>query len=143
MITPARLSLPFTPVWCISYLSASSTVVAPAMYSAARISVIGPFLFIAIFIHHTAKIIQGLDMSKSSARPFDIAWARNTIEQCREAGVAVFVKQLGAKSFELRPTYDLATQTRPLRRYALARADRKGGDMLEWPEDLRVREFPR
>jgi hypothetical protein len=42
----------------------------------------------------------------------------------------VFVKQLGA-----RPRYGTAK--------ALSLRDRKGGDPSEWPEDLRVREFPR
>ncbi|MCP5230931.1 MAG: phage Gp37/Gp68 family protein [Zoogloeaceae bacterium] len=31
--------------------------------------------------------------SGPKARPFDVAWARSTIEQCRAAGVPVFVKQ--------------------------------------------------
>lgn len=63
------------------------------------------------------------------ARPFGIGWARDIIGQCRKAGVPVFVKQMGA-----RPV-DAAGPVR-LR-------DRKGGDIDEWPEDLRVREYPR
>lgn len=35
--------------------------------------------------------------SGPDARPFDIAWARSIISQCREAGVPVFMKQLGAR----------------------------------------------
>jgi protein gp37 len=31
------------------------------------------------------------------ARPFDLAWARAIVEQCRSANVACFVKQLGAE----------------------------------------------
>jgi protein gp37 len=68
--------------------------------------------------------------SGPGARPFDIAWARNIIAQCRAAGVACFVKQLGAKPYQF--------GDRP---FELPR-DRKGGDWDEWPEDLRVREFP-
>jgi protein gp37 len=34
--------------------------------------------------------------SGPGARPFDVAWARSIVAQCRAAGVAVFVKQLGA-----------------------------------------------
>ena len=67
------------------------------------------------------------------ARPFDLAWARNTVAQCRAAGVPVFVKQLGA-----RPVVNgvsLRDLQGPLR-------DPKGGNMVEWPEDLRVREYP-
>lgn len=62
------------------------------------------------------------------ARLFDVAWARLIVSQCREAGTAVFVKQLGA-----RPGADGVEQR--LR-------DKKGGDMSEWPADLRVRESP-
>lgn len=56
------------------------------------------------------------------ARTMDIEWARNIVRQCKEQGVKVFVKQLG-RNFSL---------------YKHA----KGGDMAEWPEDLRIREMP-
>lgn len=62
------------------------------------------------------------------ARPFDVARARSIVAQCREAGVAPFVKQLGAH-----PVADGFEQRLK---------DKKGGDMSEWPADLRVREFP-
>lgn len=75
--------------------------------------------------------------SGHGARPFDVAWARSAIEQCKAAGVPVFVKQLGAYAI-LDPRYDrsISGATRMLR-------DRKGGDPDEWPEGLRVREWPR
>jgi protein gp37 len=63
-------------------------------------------------------------------RPFDVAWARSIIKQCHVAGVPVFVKQLGAT-----PVADYGN-------HFLAVRDRKGGDMAEWPADLRVRELP-
>jgi len=59
--------------------------------------------------------------SGSRARPFNIAWARDLVSQCRAAGVAPFVKQLGANP----------------------RVKHEIGDASEWPEDLRVREFPK
>lgn len=63
--------------------------------------------------------------SGHKARPMMLGWARDLVRQCRAAGVAVFVKQLGE---------------------VLARAwdckDRKGGVMEEWPLDIQVREFP-
>ena len=68
--------------------------------------------------------------SGPGARPFDVSWARSVIQQCKAAGVSCFVKQLGRW-----PTQDGAEFTFPFR-------DKKGGDMAEWPEDLRVREFP-
>lgn len=93
--------------------------------------------------------------SGPGARPFDVAWARSIVAQCRAASVPVFVKQLGArpetsrvadqfdedaaeKQTEIqneRGEDDLAFPIVGLR-------DRKGGLMEEWPEDLRVREFP-
>lgn len=77
--------------------------------------------------------------SGPGARPFNIQWARDIIRQCRDAGVACFVKQLGA-----RPEVEVIVQSDGhgwMRRVVLK--DRKGGDMSEWPEDLRVREVPR
>lgn len=76
--------------------------------------------------------------------PFDIAWARNTIAQCKSAGVACFVKQLGSAPRAL--PQDAAgwpnqPHTDPFRDIVKLR-NRWGGDWNEWPEDLRVREFP-
>ena len=66
--------------------------------------------------------------SGPDARPFDIAWARSIVAQCREAGVSVFVKQMG----------DNATLDGKRMRFAA----HHGADPSEWPEDLRVQEFP-
>lgn len=91
--------------------------------------------------------------SGPGARPFDIAWARSIVEQCKSAGVPVFVKQLGAvpvldetKWRSLRPAPVLSSANRrraPAGTVPLLLGNRKGGDMAEWPADLRVREFPR
>lgn len=80
-------------------------------------------------ITHVDWIIIGGE-SGPGARGFDVDWARNTISQCADWGVACFVKQLGTKPYITREhgMVDLV--------------DRKGGDMDEWPEDLCVREFP-
>lgn len=81
--------------------------------------------------------------SGPGARPFDLAWARSVVAQCKAAKVACFVKQLGA-----RPFAGLSELRRPVGfhatgdRLGLGLRHRKGGDMEEWPEDLRVREFP-
>jgi protein gp37 len=79
--------------------------------------------------------------SGPGARPFDVEWARSVIRQCRRNGggkVKVFVKQLGAKpttDHRTRPAGEQAHWTQTLR-------DKKGGDPSEWPEDLRIREYP-
>lgn len=96
--------------------------------------------------------------SGPGARPFDIAWARNTIEQCKAAGVACFVKQLGAHPQEVAyPQTVTLCETQHWmdsgwtritdengqhwRRYYRLK-DHKGGDWNEWQPGLRVREFP-
>lgn len=89
-----------------------------------------------------ANLADGLDWvvtggeSGPRARPCDLAWLRGIVEQCRAAGVACFVKQLGARPF----TSDLGEQFGDRGLGGLK--SRKGGDMEEWPEDLRVREMP-
>lgn len=84
-------------------------------------------------------VIQGGE-SGYQARPFDIQWARETIRQCREAGVPVFLKQLGAKPYNGGRTQvfgSCAGTSLPIR-------DKKGGATHEWPVDLQdCREFPR
>jgi len=69
------------------------------------------------------------------ARPFDLAWARSIVEQCKAAGVPVFMKQLGA-----RPTGRCTAECSF--DHDMTFRDKKGGDPAEWPADLRVREFP-
>ncbi len=69
--------------------------------------------------------------SGPGARPFRIQWARDVIAQCKTAGVACFMKQLGAKPFD---NYI---------GYACENDPNKGGDPQDWPRDLQVREFPK
>ena len=73
--------------------------------------------------------------SGPGARRYDLSWARSVVGQCRAAGVAPFVKQLGANpdqsSVEAERFGSLA-----------AVVDRKGGVVSEWPTDLRIQEFP-
>lgn len=92
--------------------------------------------------------------SGAHSRPFDLAWARQTIDQCRHAGVACFVKQLGSHPHNEGPNgrmYCWAPQglwqksggcgaDSWSRRLILK--DRKGADMTEWPAELRVRDYP-
>lgn len=76
-------------------------------------------------------IIMGGE-SGDAARPFVTDWARSVRDECAEAGVAFFLKQLGR-----RPTCDLNSA-----QGWLNLKDSHGGDVDEWPLDLRVREFP-
>ncbi len=78
--------------------------------------------------------------SGPGARGFDVAWPRHVLRQGREAGVAVFVKQFGARPFDGEdPDHDPNGADEP--RWLRLR-DRQGSDPSEWPEDLRVQEFP-
>ena len=94
-----------------------------------------------------AHPIRGLDWiivggeSGPRARPFDVAWARKTVADCKAAGVACFVKQLGATAVGLPVPNDGRAVWRDGRFDGRLR-DRAGADPAEWPEDLRVREFP-
>lgn len=114
---------------------------------------------------HPDWVIVGGE-SGPGARPCDVAWIRSTVEQCRVAGVACFVKQLGARPFEQVPSIHQIGSAGALaaineRRAhipgwtlthtvdgksvffrSLSLCDRKGGDPAEWPADLRVREMP-
>jgi protein gp37 len=63
--------------------------------------------------------------SGPGARPLELDWVRDVIGQCRTAGAAPFVKQLGT----------VWARTN-------GAADKKGGKTDDWPTDLRVREYP-
>lgn len=73
--------------------------------------------------------------SGRGARPCDVAWVRSLVRQCQHVGVPCFVKQLGARPVAQHPMQVGALVDAPC-------ADPKGGDMDEWPDDLRVRQFP-
>lgn len=76
--------------------------------------------------------------SGQGARPCDVAWIRSLVRQCQAAGVPAFVKQLGADPCEIIPGVGPVLSSVNF----LGLRDRKGGDPSEWPEDIRVREFP-
>lgn len=72
--------------------------------------------------------------SGPKARPFDLAWARSLRDQCRAAGVALFLKQLGARPWD---------DGNLLRGGDDGINDSHGTDESEWPADLRgCRAFP-
>lgn len=70
---------------------------------------------------------------------------RGIVQQCQASDVPVFVKQLGANPIWRLGNgmqFNSGSNAEESRRGA-GMLDRKGGDPSEWPEDLRVREFPR
>lgn len=91
---------------------------------------LGPVDF-APWVRDLDFIIVGGE-SGSGARLFDTAWARHVIDVTRGTGCAAFVKQLGLR---YRNRDDVGEAIHVPK-------DRKGGDMAEWPSDLRVREMP-
>jgi protein gp37 len=72
----------------------------------------------------SSAVVGGIDWliiggeSGPGARPMDAAWARSLLAECRDAGIAPFVKQLGGHPD-------------------------KRDDPRDWPDDLRVRQFPK
>jgi protein gp37 len=95
--------------------------------------------------------------SGPKARRCDVQWIRNMVRRCQAKGVACFVKQLGACVHDTNDAgfqgddgdWPMDTQTEDLGfgRYQgepvrVILKHPKGGDPSEWPEDLRVREFP-
>lgn len=96
--------------------------------------------------------------SGPGARPCNVKWIRDLVAQASRASVPVFVKQLGAVVLDRNdagfgdddlpgswPDEADVTEWGPWYQGSTARVhlgDRKGGDPSEWPEDLRIREFP-
>lgn len=83
--------------------------------------------------------------SGHGARACNVEWVRSIVHQCGAAGVACFVKQLGAAAHDapnglagrsLEVSADVAD------RVSNRLKSPKGGDPAEWPADLRVREMP-
>lgn len=78
-------------------------------------------------------VIGGESGPLGKVRPFDFRWARSGITQCREAGVPVFIKQMGARTFA-----DPEDGAPLLRTFSHADA----ANPEKWPSDLRIQEFP-
>jgi protein gp37 len=71
--------------------------------------------------------------SGARARPMDLAWARSLVAQCRAARVAPFVKQIGSKP---------VVGGSDMKQHRFYSTESHGRAMDEWPEDLRIREWP-
>ena len=92
--------------------------------------------------------------SGPGARPCDVGWIRDIVQQCKAAAVPVFVKQLGRRPYDDIFAAGWAAEAGGYPPHAVPWVpdfganwaprlrSRKGGDPDEWPEDLRVREWP-
>lgn len=80
--------------------------------------------------------VSGLDWiivggeSGPKARPFDLSWARRTVEHCDNYGIACFVKQMGDDPVDGSAGCEVHFSAH------------HGADPAEWPEELRVQRFP-
>lgn len=85
---------------------------------------IGPLPDMKFYLDNIDWVIVGGE-SGPGARPMDIEWVRDIRDACMNADVPFFMKQLGsvtAKQMGVKGT--------------------KGGDLLELPKDLQLREMP-
>ena len=102
--------------------------------------------------------------SGPNARVCDVEWIQRIVGQCKESGVPVFVKQLGSRPIDSRvlesvcasgrvhyrrppghPDFEQISPwytVRPAELRGMGVTDPKGGDMDQWPAELRVRETP-
>lgn len=106
--------------------------------------------------HDACETTRGLDWvivggeSGHGARPCNVEWVRSLRDQCAAAAVACFTKQLGANIRCCEAIDPLDQWPEPCPRFTGLTYDTirvhlrnaKGGDWEEWPEDLRVRQFP-
>ncbi len=88
---------------------------------------------------HLDWVIVGGE-SGPHARICNVRWMSSMVEQCRETGVAVFVKQLGSQPSVVDPIGILGEKTTLDTRWPIT--DGKGGIFGEFPTDLQVRQFP-
>jgi protein gp37 len=109
-----------------------------------------------IYSHLDWVIVGG--ESGPRARPMDLDWARSLVGQCREAAVPVFVKQLGRRPCdpckrcggagfhhgfgELGHDPDWCLDCGGDGKSCPHMHSLDGRDPAEWPEDLRVQEWP-
>jgi protein gp37 len=73
-------------------------------------------------------VIQGGE-SGGRCRPFQIEWAVEMVRQCKDHGVAYFLKQLGSNVHHKGRLQDFS--------------DGHAGDWAEWPKHLRIRQMPK
>ncbi len=89
----------------------------------------GPIVLPSMLLRYFWVIVggeSGNDTGKYRYRPCEISWIESIIDQCKKAKAPVWVKQLGTH---------LSKQ--------MGLKDRHGADMSEWPEHLRIQQFPK
>jgi protein gp37 len=69
---------------------------------------------------------SGNETGKYGYRPCDLEWIESIVAQCKQYDIPVFVKQMGTHLSKV-----------------MGMSDRHGGDINEFPEHLRIREFPK
>jgi len=73
--------------------------------------------------------------SGPDARPCRLPWLMDVVRECRDRGVPVFVKQIGARPVFGDPLTGEGSVPWPI-------SDRKGAVVGDWPLDLRFQELP-
>lgn len=88
------------------------------------------------YLQNLSEPTRGIDWlivggeSGAHARPFNLDWAREALDDCRANGATPFIKQLGSTPMRGREDSCIIHAA-------------KGDDMSEWPRDLQVQEFPK
>lgn len=80
------------------------------------------------------------DQAQHKARPFDVQWARTFVKVARDTPIKIFVKQFGSRAYDSKQL--ISIDGPGSHAVELDLRDHHGGDMSEWPVDLRVRELP-
>jgi protein gp37 len=92
-------------------------------------------------------VIAGGESGKN-ARPFHLTWAESLLKQCQDADVAFFMKQLGSlpvtdfQSLARLQGDFIGEEIQDSELFKLLLKNKKGGDISEFPLDLRIQEFP-
>lgn len=81
-------------------------------------------------------IFGGESGNRGDIRPCNIDWIRSGVRQCQAAELDIFVKQLGGRA--VRGIHDARGKYCGFQGLGLKHP--KGGDITEWPEDLRIQD---
>jgi hypothetical protein len=79
--------------------------------------------------------------SGTNARRCAVGWIEKIVDTCKDAGIPVFVKQMGSHPVDVSVGWPEGTDM-PSIGGRINLLDKKGSNLIEWPERLRIREFP-